>query len=74
MTNLLVQYLVSDVISDVHISARKSILSSFTIGGGTSMLKGFPDRLKFELNFLNEGILFLDEMFVFPYLLLRNFL
>jgi len=51
-----VQYLVSDVLSEAHISSRSRLLENFCIGGGSTMFHGFSDRIQFELSFLHQDI------------------
>lgn len=43
-----VQSLVSDSINSIDIHTRKEIMNNVIIGGGTTMIKNFPERLKFE--------------------------
>jgi len=51
-----VQYLVSDVLSDCKVVCRPELLNNVCLLGGTTLFRGFEERLLFELSFLNEEI------------------
>ncbi len=52
-----VQNLVKESINKVDIHTRKEIMNNIIIGGGTTMIKNFPERLKFECErILNDKI------------------
>lgn len=43
-----IQSLVYDSINSIDIHTRKEIINNIIIGGGTTMIKNFPERLKYE--------------------------
>jgi centractin len=43
-----IQSLVYNSINSIDIHTRKDIMNNLIIGGGTTMIKNFPERLKFE--------------------------
>lgn len=43
-----IQGLVNESINSIDIHTRKEIMNNMIIGGGTTMIKNFPERLKFE--------------------------
>ena len=40
--------MIYDSISSIDIHTRKDILNNLIIGGGSTLIKNFPERLKFE--------------------------
>ena len=52
-----IQKLIYDSISSIDVHLHKEIMNNVIIGGGTSMIKNFPERLKFECEkLLNKNI------------------
>lgn len=52
-----IQSLVYNSINSIDIHTRKDIMNNLIIGGGTTMIKNFPERLKFECEkILNSNI------------------
>ena len=45
-----IQQMIFDSVQEVDINLRNSFLSNIVLGGGNTMIKNFPERLKNELN------------------------